>query len=115
MKNILVYLGVVILIAATIVAQFTTVPNADFIQLAGLAVGLALAVIGTVKKAEKKDWKLYSSIAGVIVGSMLLVFAGVTEEKITTIMTLVAGLVVIVISILPTIIKKKETIEDKKA
>lgn len=108
MKNILVYLGVAVLIAATIVAQFTTVPNADFIQLAGFAVGLALAVIGTVKKAEKKDWKLYGSISGVIIGSMLLVFAGVTEEKITSIMTLVFGLVVLVISILPTVIKKKE-------
>ena len=108
MKNILIYLGVAVLIAATIIAQFTGVPHADFIQLAGLAVGLALAVIGTVKKAEKKDWKLYGSISGVIIGSMLLVFAGVTEEKITSIMTLVFGLVVIVISILPAVIKKKE-------
>jgi hypothetical protein len=111
MKNILVYLGVVVLIAATAIGQFTSIPNADFIQLAGYAVGLALAVIGTVKKAEKKDWKLYVSIIGVIVGAMLLVFAGVSEEKITSIMTLVAGLVVLVISLLPTVIKKKEIVK----
>jgi len=113
MKNILIYLGVAVLIAATIIAQFTGVPHADFIQLAGLAVGLALAVIGTVEKAEKKDWKLYGSVAGVIVGSMLLVFGGITEDKITSIMTLVFGLVVIVVSILPAVIKKKD--EVKKA
>ena len=113
MKNILIYLGVAVLIAATIIAQFTGVPHADFIQLAGLAVGLALAAIGIIKKAEKKDWKLYSSITGVIVGSMLLVFGGVTEDKITSIMTLVFGLVVIVVSILPAVIKKKD--EVKKA
>lgn len=108
MKNILIYIGLAVIIAATAVGQFTNIPNADFIQLAGFAIGLALGVIGTVKKAEKKDWKLYGSISGVIIGSMLLVFAGVTEEKITSIMTLVFGLVVIVISILPAVIKKKE-------
>ena len=113
MKNILVYLGIAVLVISTAIGQFTGIPNADFIQLAGLAVGLALAVIGTVKKAEKKDWKLYVSIIGVIVGAVLLVFAGVTEEKIASIMSLVAGLVLIIVSLLPTFVKKE--VEEKKA
>ena len=105
MKNILIYLGLVVIITATAVAQFTGIPNADFVRLAGLAVGLALEVVGTVKKAEKKDWKLYFSIAGVIVGAMLLVFAGIAESTITSIITLVAGLVVIIVSLIPTLKK----------
>ncbi len=108
MKNILIYIGLAVIIAATAVGQFTNVPHADFIQLAGLAIGLALGVIGTVKKAEKKDWKLYFSITGVIVGAFVLTLAGIAESTITSIMSLVAGLVVIIISLIPVWAKKKE-------
>lgn len=112
MKNILIYIGIAVMIAATAVGQFTGLPNADFIRLAGLAVGLALAVVGTVKKAEKKDWKLYFSIAGTILGAILLVFGGVSENTITSIITLVAGLVVIIISLVPAF---KKSNKEKKA
>lgn len=108
MKNIFIYVGIAILIAATVISQFTGVAVATWIELAGFAVGLATCILGIVKKAEKKSWQLYASIAGVVVGSVLLVFAGFAEGTITTLISLVAGLVAMILGILPVVLKKKE-------
>lgn len=108
MKNILIWCGVAIIVAATVIAQFTGIETAVWIKLAGFAIGLASCILGLVQKAEKKDWKLYASITGIVVGAALLVFGGLAEGTITTLISLVAGVVVLIISILPAFIKKKE-------
>ena len=82
-------------------------PTASYIELAGFAVGLATCILGIVTKAEKKDWKLYVSIVGITLGAILLVFAGLVESQIATLISAVAGLVVLIVSILPAFIKKK--------
>lgn len=107
MKNIFIWIGVALVVAATIIGQFTGIPAASYIELAGFAVGLATCILGIVTKAEKKDWKLYVSIVGITLGSILLVFAGLVESQIATLISAVAGLVVLIISILPAVIKKE--------
>lgn len=108
MKNVFIWIGVAFIIAATIIGQFTGIPGAQWLELAGFAIGLASCIVGIVSKAEKKDWKLYITIFGITVGSMLLVFAGVTEDKVKTLISLIAGVAALIISILPAFIKKKE-------
>lgn len=107
MKNILIWFGVTFIVAATIIAQFTGIDVAKWIELAGFAIGLASCILGIVQKAEKKDWKLFASIGGVVVGSALLVFSGLTEGTITTLISLVAGVAAMIIGILPLVFEKK--------
>lgn len=107
MKNILVWVGLIVLIAATAVGEFTGIALADWVELAGWSIGMALCVLGIVSKAEKKDWKLYVSIVGIIVGVFLLALAGISKDTITTVITAVFGLVVLIISILPALLPKK--------
>lgn len=107
MKNIFIWVGVALIVAATIVAQFTGVAVASWVELAGFAIGLACCIVGIVSKAEKKDWKLYVSIIGIVAGSTLLVFAGIAKDTITTIITAVFGLVALIASLLPVLLVKK--------
>lgn len=107
MKNILIWIGVAFIIAATIIGQFTGIEVAMWIELAGFAVGLAACIVGIYKKAEKKDWKLFASIIGIVVGAILLAFAGVAKETITSLISLVVGIVALIAGLLPTILNKK--------
>ena len=111
MKNILLWLGVAFVIIGTAVGQFAGIQAASLIELAGWTIGLACCIVGIVSKAEKKDWKLYLSIIGIVVGVALLAFAGVSEDKIKALITAIVGLVILIASIIPALFVKKE---DKK-
>lgn len=108
MKNLFLWIGVVLIIASTVIAQLTGIEVASWIEMAGLAIGLASCISGIINKSEKKDWKLYVSIIGITLSSCLLVFAGITESTITTIITTVSGLAVMIIGILPVLLQKKK-------
>ena len=108
MKNVFLWLGVALIVAATIIAQFTGVGTAVWIKLAGFTIGLASCIIDIVSKTEKKGWKLYLSIIGIVVGVALLAFAGVSEDKIKALITAIVGVVVIIAGLLPVQLKKTE-------
>ena len=59
MKNLFIWIGVALIVAGTVIAQFTGIAVANWVELAGFAIGLATCILGIVTKAEKKDWKLY--------------------------------------------------------
>lgn len=108
MKNILIWIGVAFIIAATIVGQFTGIEVATWVELAGFAIGTAACIVGIFRKAEKKDWKLYVSIIGIILGAGLLTFAGVSKDVVISLITMVVGIVALIAGLLPTILKKKK-------
>lgn len=108
MKNLFIWIGVALIVAATIVSQFTGIAVSAWIELAGFAVGLASCILGLFTKAEKKDWKFYVSVSGVVIGSAFLVFGGFAEGTITTLISLVAGAVAMIIGLLPVFLSKKE-------
>lgn len=110
MKNkIFFIIGLILTILGAVVGYFAQIPVAEITGLASASIGLALLIVGIVQKSEKKDWKLYTSITGVVVGSFILAFMGITEDKIKAVITGVVGLIVIIISVIPAlfIIKKK--------
>ena len=111
MKNILLWLGVAFVVAGTAIGQLTGIEAASLIELAGWTIGTVCCILGIVSKAEKKDWKLYVSIVGTILGVAFLAFAGVSEDKIKAIITAVIGLVILIASVIPAFVIKKE---DKK-
>lgn len=110
MKNVFIWVGVAFIIAAVVIAQLTGVSQAVWLELAGFSIGLASCILGIVSKAEKKDWKLYTAIIGIVIGCALLVFAGITKDTITTLITAIFGLVVLVVSLLPVLLSKKKEV-----
>jgi len=109
MKNIFIYVGLALIIAGAVIGNFTGVAAASWIELAGFAFGLASCIAGIVNKAEKKDWKLYVSLFAISIGTILLVWAGIAQETITSLITAVIGLVVLVTGLLPVLFAKKKS------
>jgi len=105
MKNIFIYIGLALIIAGAVIGQFTGIEAASWIELVGFAAGLATCSIGIVKKAEKKDWKLYVAIAAI--GTILMVWAGISQSVISSVISTVIGLVVLVTGLLPVLLSKK--------
>lgn len=107
MKNIFIYIGLALVVAGAAVGALTGIPAAQWIELAACAVGLATCIISIVKKDEKKDWKLWVALAAVSVGTILLVWAGISDSIIQSVITAVIGLVVLVTGLLPVLFKKE--------
>lgn len=105
-KNVLTIIGLILLIAGSAVACFTEIAG-DVPALAVASFGLGLLVVSTVKKAEKKDWKLYLSIVFVCIGGFMCALAGLAESTMTQIITLVISFVTLVIGlVIPKLLSK---------
>ena len=107
MKNIFIYIGLALVVAGAAIGALTGIPAAQWIELAACAVGLATFIISIVKKDEKRDWKLWVALAAVSVGTILLVWAGISDSIIQSVITAVIGLVVLVTGLLPVLFKKE--------
>lgn len=111
MKNKLFFvIGLLLTIFGAVLGYFAQIPVVEITGLASASLGLALLIVSVVQKTEKKDWKLYTSIVGVVLGSFILGLMGVTEDKVKAVITGVVGLIVIIVSIIPAmfVIKKKD-------
>jgi uncharacterized membrane protein HdeD (DUF308 family) len=108
MRNILTFIGLLLIIAGAVVGTFAGIPAAQWIELSGFAVGLALCIVSIVKATAKKDWKLYSSLAAVSVGTILLVWAGLSESVIQSVIGAVIGLVALLAGLLPSLLAKPD-------
>lgn len=109
MKNIFIYVGLALIIAGAAIGNFTGIPAANWIELAGFAAGLATCAVSIVAKSEKKDWKLWLSLVSVSVGTILLVWAGISESVIASVISAVIGLVILVTGLLPVLLTKKKS------
>jgi uncharacterized protein involved in response to NO len=107
MKNIFIYIGLALVVAGAAIGALTGIPAAQWIELAACAVGLATCIISIVKKDEKRDWKLWVALAAVSVGTILLVWAGISDSIIQSVITAVIALVVLVTGLLPVLFKKE--------
>ena len=109
-SKIFFIIGLVLTIIGAGLGFFVQLPVVEIVSLASASIGLALLIVETVKKAEKKDWKLYTSIVGVVVGSFILALMGVTEDKVKLLIEAVIGIIVIIVSIIPAmfVVKKKD-------
>lgn len=107
MKNIFIYIGLALVVAGAAIGALTGIPAAQWIELAACAVGLATCIISIVKKDEKRDWKLWVALAAVSVGTILLVWAGISDSIIQRVITAVIALVVLVTGLLPVLFKKE--------
>lgn len=100
MNKVLKILFIVLVVVGAGLAAFTDVPLVEYSGIALAFVGAALACISTYKKSEKKDWKVIVSIILIAVGAFGLGFAGVAGETITTIISAVAGIVLLILGLI---------------
>lgn len=107
MKNFVKILGIVLLLAGSIVSVFATVPLADGIAIGVAALGLAVLIVSTLKKVEKKTWKDYLAVILFAIAGFCFGLAGLAEGTFTQIATAVAGIVALVIGLITTSIKKQ--------
>ena len=108
MKNIFKILGLVLIIAGSALAYFTTIPVAEYTGIAVAALGLALAIVGVLKKTEKVTWKEYVAIILFAVGGLLCGFAGFTEALVTQVITAVFGVVALIAGLIVSLVKAKK-------
>lgn len=102
-------LGLILIIAGSVLASFTSVAITQYSGIAVSALGLAVTIISVWKGAEKKTWKEIVAIVCFAVGGLLCGFAGLTDTVMTQIITAVGGLVVLIIGIISSfVVTKKE-------
>ena len=107
MKKAFLYIGLALVVIGAAVGAFTGISGAKWAALAGCAVGFAACAVSIFAESEKKDWKLWVSLAGIAAGTVLLVFAGLSEAVITSIISGVIGLALLIAGLLPALVKKK--------
>ena len=105
-KNIVLWIGIILIIAGAAFAAFTDIAG-DIPALAVAAFGLGVSVIAIWNKSEKKDWKVITSIACIVVGAFALGIAGFAEATMTTIIGSVIGLVSLIAGLITALIPKK--------
>lgn len=101
-------LGLILIIAGSALASFTSIAIASYSGIAVAALGLAMSIVATWKGAEKKTWKEVVAIICFAVGGLLCGFAGLSEGILTQVISAVAGLVVLIIGIITALVPKTD-------
>ncbi len=82
-KTVCKWVGLVLILVAGIIGAIGGVPQELLVTLAVAGVGFALVVISAITQYEgKKDWKFWTAIALVLIGSIVVVIGGVTEQMV---------------------------------
>ena len=107
MKNKLTIIAVICVIAGCIMGYFSTIAIVDYTAIAVMAFGFVTLIVNTLKKAEKKTWKEYAGVALFAVAGGCCALAGMAQDTMSQLITLVAGLVVFIAGLITVSIKKK--------
>lgn len=107
MNKLFKILGPVLILIGSAVAYFSPIAIVDYIGIAVAALGLAMSIVTVIKKAEKVDWKIILTVVCFAVGGFCCGIAGIAEDKMTTLIMAVVGLVGIVVGLIGTIAKKE--------
>ena len=99
MKNFVKILGIVLLIAGSAVSVFSSIALVDYIGIAVDALGLALLIVGTLKKAEKKAWKEILAVILFAIAGFCCGIAGIAEGTVTQLATAIAGVLALIIGL----------------
>lgn len=108
MKNFVKILGVILLVAGSVLGCFSTIAVADYIAIAVDACGLALLIGSTLKKAEKKTWKEYLCIVLFAIAGFCCGFAGIADTVIAQLSTAIAAVVALITGLIVSSIKAKK-------
>lgn len=106
MKKAWTIIAVICIIAGCIVGYFSKIAMVDYTAIAVMAFGFVTLIMKTIQKAEKKTWR---EIVGIIcfgVAGGCCAVAGMAQDTMSQIITMVAGLVVLIAGLITVSIKK---------
>lgn len=109
MKNFFKILGVILIIAGSILAAFTEIPVAEYSGIAVAALGLALAIVSVWTSSSKKTWKEAVAIIAFAVGGLLCGFSQMSADTVSQLILAVFGVVSLIVGIIVTLVKSKES------
>ena len=107
MKNKLTIIAVICIIAGCVIGYFSSIAIADYAAIAVEAFGFVSLIVGTIQKSEKKGWKEIVGVILFIVSGGCCAIAGMAQDTMSQLITLVAGLVVFIAGLITVSIKKK--------
>ena len=107
MKRIWGIIAVAILIAASALAYFTTIPAVKYSALCVASFDYALLILNTIKSAEKKTWKEYLCTGLFVAAGILFAVVGFSKDNMTQLITAIIGIVSLIAGLLVTFIPKK--------
>ena len=107
MRKIYTIIAVICIIAGCILGHFSTVAVVDYSAIALEAFGLCTLIIETLKKSEKKTWKEFTCVGLFVAAGVLCALAGVAEQTMTQLITVVAGLIALIAGLIVSQIKKE--------
>ena len=98
--------GIALIAVATVLGTVFGMATMDILAISSAAYALFMAVMNIAKKYSNiKPWKVWTSIATMVVGCIVLAFSGGTEETAVT----VIGAVAVLAGVLIPLVFKKET------
>ena len=106
MKNTWTIIAIICIIAGCIVGYFSSIAIVDYSAIAVMAFGFVTLIVNTIKKAEKKTWKEFVSIGCFAVAGGCCALAGMAQDTMSQIITMVAGLIALIAGLIFASIKK---------
>lgn len=103
-KKIFLIIGIVLMVAACVMGYFAETLTSIPALVTG-SVALALICLNTWNNSAKKNGVTALSIALTVAGVFFLIFASVSEQAITSLVTAIIGLIGIIAGILVPIIQ----------
>jgi len=106
MKNVWTIIAVACIIVGCIVGHFSTIAIVDYAAIAVEAFGFVTLIINTIKKADKKGAKEIAGIVLFAVAGGCCAIAGMAQDTMSQLITLIAGLIVFIAGLITVNIKK---------
>lgn len=102
MNKFLKILGVILVVAGSILACFTSIAVASYVSIAVAALGLALTITSVWKEAEKATWKEVVAIVCFALGGLLCGFVGFTESVVSQLIITIGGVISLILGMFMT-------------
>ena len=106
-KNIFLIIGLLMVIAGVTIAYFAKFELADMTGFALFGAGIATLQLWQKRDKTQKTWLTVLAVSLVNVGAYLLGFGGFNKETMTTVITMVFGLVGIIAGLIIVAIQSK--------
>ena len=107
MKNVWSIIAVACIVAGCVVAHFSSIAIVDYSAIAVMSFGFVTLIINTIKKADNKGWKEIVGVLLFAVAGGCCAVAGIAQDTMSQLITLVAGLITLIAGLITISIKKK--------
>lgn len=107
MKKIWAIIAVAVLIAASVLAYFTTISAVKYTALCVASFDYGIIVMSTIKTATKKTWREYLCVGLFILAGLLFAVVGFSKDSLTQLIAGISSVIALIAGLLVAFIPKK--------